>query len=201
MSPLPDYRPVDTSHGRTDHIVRLQHVLFLGRVLCSGQYVSTTPTPAVVQRIPEQNKWFRPNCDWTSLTVRLSTYPHCSPKVGWKFLTLKRKQWMTMIQDSDECFDVDLLSKLWGLGMTLDTLSNIFRLYHTENHIQNMGAGSLQHPSPVTPDTPVTPTINTPSLQRDRFQHDVRTEVCAWCSTLWYCHHCVTVLERRGHRW
>ena len=52
------------------------------------------------------------------------------PKSWLKIPVVKRKQWMTMIESANECFDVDLLVKLRSSGMKLGTLTNIFKLYH-----------------------------------------------------------------------
>ena len=87
------------------------------------------------------------------------------PKSWLKIPEVKRKQWITMIEAANECFDVDLLIKLRGSGMSLDTLANIFKLYHAVKRIQNAAPAASPAPpvTPGIPDTPDTPVTKTPA--------------------------------------
>ena len=44
----------------------------------------------------------------------------------------KRQQWLSTIKEHDESWDVDLIGKLRSSGMSLQNLSNIFKIYHVE---------------------------------------------------------------------
>ena len=69
----------------------------------------------------------------------------------------KRKLWIEMIEDGQECFDVELLCQLRRSGMTTSTLGNIFKLYNAEKRIKAMDR-TLAPTLPVTPSKTATMT-------------------------------------------
>ena len=65
----------------------------------------------------------------------------------------KRQEWMQIVKSDGESWDVNLLMKLRTAGMTLNHLSNIFKLYKAEQRI----AATFSTPEVESKHKPITP--------------------------------------------
>lgn len=81
------------------------------------------------------------------------------PKTWLEIPTQQRKEWLKTVEEHNAVFDVDLLSKLRADGMSLTLLSNMFRIYHTE---QQIAAGtSVKTYTNAVPNSAVSPPLST----------------------------------------
>ena len=76
------------------------------------------------------------------------------PKSWLKVPYNKRQEWMKVIKDDGESWDVDLLMKLRDADMTLSHLKHIFKFYKAEQRIAATFATPEVTPTPRTPRKP-----------------------------------------------
>lgn len=83
------------------------------------------------------------------------------PKVWLQTPLLKRQTWLKAVKDNNEIFDVELIGNLRKQGMTLQLVSNLFRIYHAEKRIAD-GRSVMKFKSKTKKATPVTPATPQP---------------------------------------
>lgn len=70
----------------------------------------------------------------------------------------KRQEWLSIIDNENTSWDVDLVSKLRSAGMSLHNLANIFKIYHAEKRVAASIATKRAPGTPVRAQSNTTPT-------------------------------------------